>query len=155
MGIETTNPEVHIMHRSLSRWHCLGLLLGLLALGHVAVAIGQNEAANKSKVDELLNERLAIYKELAGHAEKRYQNGTASFDEVLLAKAAVVRAELDQVTTGKDRVKRLEELVGLAKQREDFLAQMAQNGRVAQNEYFQAKIGRLDAQIAVEREKAK
>jgi RNA polymerase sigma factor (sigma-70 family) len=104
---------------------------------------------------ELLKQRLAMAKEMAAQFEKGYQMGTVSLTQLLQAKDAVLKAELDLCESDKERVAVLEKMVASAKMSEETAAAMVQSGQASPTSLLEAKLKRLEAEIALERAKQK
>lgn len=109
----------------------------------------------KTKLDELLKERLAVLREIAKQTAAEYRIGKASIDRVHHAQMAVVRARLESSDSDKERLAILEEAVALAKDTEKTAAQLYETRRVAASDPLVAKAGRLEVEIALERIRAK
>lgn len=112
-------------------------------------------AAEDAKIQALLEERLATLKQLAAVTEKAYRSGNATFAEVAQANALLLKAELELCKTDKERLAVHEKAVGLAKDSENVAAQLFQTGRATQASVLAAKANRLEAEIALQRAKAR
>jgi outer membrane protein TolC len=116
----------------------------------------QETQAGESKVRTLLKERLAALKQIVDETEKAYRGkGTAQIDDVLQANLAYHRAELDLCESDKDRVAVHEKMVKLAGESERAVSARFDSGSVSHTAVLAARVNRLDAEIALERAKAK
>ena len=145
---------------SARRW-CLAI--GLAALLLVAASRSMSGDAPRDpagepkgdKVKELLKERLAVLQEAAKLAAQDYQTGKASFDRLHQARMAVLSARLELGETDQERGAILEEAVALAKDNEKTATALYQAGKAPASDPLLARAGRLEAEIALERAKAK
>jgi multidrug efflux pump subunit AcrA (membrane-fusion protein) len=107
-----------------------------------------------SRVQALLKERLAVLKEILAETEKLHeQSGAIPVEDVLQARSAVLKAELELSEGGKDRVEIHERIVALARELENVTDLRFQAGRVPHTALLAAKANRLEAEVALEREK--
>jgi outer membrane protein TolC len=111
--------------------------------------------AKGTRLKGLLTERLAVAREAAALADKAYTAGTGSFTQVQEANLAVLNAELDLCERDKDRIPVLEKFVAAMKRFEEYVAQGHKAGARSSGEVLKAKLARLEAEIALERVKAK
>jgi outer membrane protein TolC len=109
----------------------------------------------KTKLDELLKERLAVLREIAKQVAAEYRIGKAPFDRVHHAQMAVLTARLESSESDKDRLAILEETLALAKENEKTATQLYETGRAPASDPLTAKAGRLEVEIALERARAK
>jgi hypothetical protein len=135
-------------------------LLVLLFVGGTSFWSGNAPPAaaavpKNAKVTKLLRERLAILRQIATQAARDFESGAASFVQVHAAKEAALRAELDLADSPKSRIAIHERLVAEAKQHEQHVAHLAQTGMDQPFTVLKAKVHRLEAEIALEREKEK
>jgi len=108
----------------------------------------------ESKVRRLQEERLSILKEIAAEKESLYRTGRTTANELLPAKSAVLRAELELCGSDQARIVVLEKLVTNAKELEEFNETLFHAARVPRSEFLTAKANRLQAEIDLERVKA-
>jgi outer membrane protein TolC len=94
-------------------------------------------------------------RELVKAVTADYQAGRVSFDRVQQATRALLDAELEQCESDKERIKVLEKIVALAKESEKSAAQRYKTGAATQSDALMATAARLEAEIALERAKAK
>jgi outer membrane protein TolC len=138
----------------------VGAALALLLLASGGACPGGPAGAaaaepKDSRLRDLLREKLDVLTEVADQVEKAHKAGQVSREQVLQAKEAVLRAELDLCESDKERVAVLEKMAAAARQREEEVAKLVQAGQVPTSVLLRAKLARLDAEIALERAKAK
>lgn len=109
----------------------------------------------RGKLDDLLKERLAILGEIAKQTAAEYRIGKVTIDRVHHAQMAVLSARLESAESGKDRLAILEEALAVVKESEKTATQLYETGRAPVSDALVAKAGRLEVEIALEREKAK
>jgi RNA polymerase sigma factor (sigma-70 family) len=112
-------------------------------------------AGDDSKLRGLLQERLTAVQTLAERVKRLHTQGTASQGDVSQAELRVYKAELDLCETTKDRITVLEKIAKVYTEMEDHTAALAKQGAASSESLIEAKLSRLEAEIAVEREKAK
>jgi len=116
----------------------------------------QKPEAKDTKVQALLQERLATLREIVAVTEKlNKESGTIPLEEVLHARLQLHKAELEQCESDKERVKVHEKIVQVAKELEAILNQRFQAGRITPVDALKAKVNRLEAEVSLERVKAK
>jgi RNA polymerase sigma factor (sigma-70 family) len=109
-----------------------------------------------AKVEQLLKERLAALRDIATETDQRFKaSGQASPDAVIHARLAVLKAELELAQSAKERVAIYEKNVALAKELEGIAEALFKAGRVPSSDRLKAKVYRLEAEIELEREKAR
>jgi outer membrane protein TolC len=121
-------------------------------------ALPAREGAPKDKgtrLKALLTERLAVAREAATLAEKAFRAGGGSGTQVHEANLAVLNAELDLCERDKDRIPVLEKFVAAMKRFEEHVTEAHKSGTRSSGEVLKAKLARLEAEIALERAKAK
>jgi outer membrane protein TolC len=129
------------------------LLLALLLFSGGAEAPAQEK--DDAKVKALLKERLATLRTLVEQTTKEYTEGRASFDRVHQATTALLHAELELGDSDKARIAVLEKLVAQAKKNEEVAATRYKSGVAPASDALLAAAGRLEAEIALERARAK
>ena len=117
-------------------------------------ASAPTEGKTRSTKD-LQKERLDILRELAAMTERAYRAGNASFSQFLQAKQAVMNAELELCETEKDCLSLLEKIVALAKDNEKLVLETVRSGNASAQSALEAKLARVEAEIALERAKTK
>jgi multidrug resistance efflux pump len=134
-----------------------------LSAGYWSIAsprLGAQESAppvtKGSKVKELLKERLATLRELVKlETLVYYKAGAGSYDQVHEAARMLLQAELEQCDSDKERVALLEKFVAEVKKQEQLAVQLNKAGRGPTGTALKAKADRLQAEIALERARAK
>lgn len=94
-------------------------------------------------------------KELAAATRQSYLTGKDSLAEVMQADAQVLQAELELCQMDKERLGLLEKAVSLAMELEKNARQRFQTRLATRAAVLAATVGRLEAEITLEREKAK
>jgi hypothetical protein len=115
----------------------------------------KEQPAKETKVQSLLKERLAVLRELAEELKEQSKKGTVSPLPAMRANQQVFKAELELCETAKERVAVLEKGVETAKELEKLVASHVESGALPKGNLQSARVERLDAEIALEREKAK
>jgi hypothetical protein len=108
-----------------------------------------------AKVQSLLKERLEILRKTADRLKQLNSTGGVSEEQVKRANLRVYHAELDLCETPKDRIAILEKIADWHKEMEDHVSQLAKQKQAPQSDVDEAKLSRLEAEIALERERAK
>lgn len=108
-----------------------------------------------AKLKELLKERLITLRALADQATKDYRAGRVSFDRVHQATRAVLRAELELCESDKERITVLEKIAAQARTNEANTVERYKSGATPASDALMATAGRLEAEIALARTKAK
>lgn len=128
------------------------LFLATTCLGGFLFApLGAVRATDDDKITVLLKERLVALQAIATLAEKAHAAGTGTFDKVVAARLAVFAAELDLCATDAERAKVLEKVVAETKR----LEADAKKAAALEGTVLAAKVRRLEAEIALERLRAK
>ena len=131
-------------------------LVGLIASGGRADNPKPNQPNQPSKkVRALQEERLATLKEIAAEWEKVFRAGRALYEDVLQARLMVLRAQLELCDSDRERVAVHEKIVALAKETEEMQTLRYQAARLSHSDLLMAKANRLEAEVALERAKAK
>jgi len=111
--------------------------------------------SGESKVRQLQKERLAALKEIAAEIKRLFNQGQTSVNMMLQADSAALKAELELCEHDVERVPVHEKLVANARELEGFDEQRFKAGRIPHSELLTAKVNRLEAEIDLERAKAK
>ncbi len=131
---------------------CVRVFVAASFLGALVAAFpGAVRAADDDKVKALLKERLVTLQAVAELTEKAFAAGGGTFERVIQARLAVFAAELDLCATDAERVKVLEKVVAETKR----LEAAAEKASAPPGTVLVAKVRRLEAEIALERAKAK
>jgi RNA polymerase sigma factor (sigma-70 family) len=115
----------------------------------------EGRAGDNAKLRALLKERLAAVQTHAERVRLLNKQGAASQEEVKQADLRVYKAELDLCDTPQQRIAVLEKSAKVYEEVEDHTTALARQGAASSGAVIEAKLSRLEAQIAVEREKAK
>jgi hypothetical protein len=107
------------------------------------------------KARTLLKERLDILKEMQSRATKRYESGQAAYGTVLQINVRVLNAELDLCATDEERITVSEKMVAALKAIEKQAEEIAKQGAADPATVLEARLNRLEAEIALERLRAK
>jgi RNA polymerase sigma factor (sigma-70 family) len=107
------------------------------------------------KLRKLLKDRLDVVRQLAEGVKRLHRQGAASQEQVWQADLRVNKAELDLCETPKERIAVLEKIVKVHEEMEERIAALAKQGVSSSEAVTEAKLSRLEAQIAVEREREK
>jgi outer membrane protein TolC len=107
------------------------------------------------KVKELQKERIAALKEMANIIAAQFQRGQGSFEEVLEARLLVHKAELDASEKESDRITLYKNIVDELKKLEAAADDRFKAARGSQTSLLKVKARRLEAEIDLERAKAK
>jgi outer membrane protein TolC len=107
------------------------------------------------KIKELQKQRIATLKEMADGITNLFQRGQGSFEEVLEARMLVHKAELDAAEKESDRIALYKNMVDLLKQTEEIAATKFKAARGSANSVLKVRAMRLEAEINLERAKAK
>ncbi len=116
---------------------------------------GDGRAGDDSKLRGLLKERLEAVRKLADGVKRLHKQGAVTQEAVRQADVRVYKAELDLCDTPKERIAVLEKIAKVYEEVEDQLTAHAKQGAASSESVIEAKLNRLEAQIAVERERAK
>lgn len=130
------------------------LIAGFVRSGPSEAAQAQGQQPKNGKVQKLFKERLATLRQLAEQAIKDYEMAKVPFDRVHQVMRALLDAELELAKSDKDRLTVLEKIVALAKKYEEHAVHCYKLGTAPASEALLGKVGRLDAEIALERAKA-
>ncbi len=110
---------------------------------------------SEAKIEQLLKRRLDLLTQMEEVAQMRFKNGTMTMHEVQKISLRRSNAELELCKTDKERVAVLEKIVNLCKQMEERVHQLRMAARVSATEVQETQLQRLDAEIALERARAK
>jgi RNA polymerase sigma factor (sigma-70 family) len=111
--------------------------------------------SNNAKLQALLTERLKALQQAADRVKQMHKANAISYQEVRQAELRVYKAKLDLCQTTKERVAILEKIAAVYGEMEQHVLQLQQSGQASAGTALEARISRLEAEIAVEREKAK
>ena len=136
----------------------LPLILNVVTATLLAVAAEPRPAGideSTARIKELQKERIAALKELVAISTKLYQSARASYDEALDAQVLLLKAELDAAEKASDRVALYKDFVEVMKGYEKLAAAQKQAGRGTDAAVLKFRAKRLEAEIQLEKAKAK
>jgi hypothetical protein len=108
-----------------------------------------------TRLQDLHQERLAILRAVADQVSEAHRRGETHQAAVLEANLAVLQAELDACATDQERLPVLEKLAAAARAQEDRIAALVKAGNVSSTHLQQARVKRLEAEIALEKARRK
>jgi outer membrane protein TolC len=111
--------------------------------------------AGEAKVRALLKERLAILKTIAQETDKFAETGRITPEEIVQAKLAVLKAELDLCQSDRERVAVYGRIVAHYQDLENVLQTRVAAGQVPRFAALRARADRLEAEANLERTKAR
>lgn len=128
---------------------CIGILL---LCGRMAVTEGT--ANSPDRIKPLLQERLAVAREMQKLSVEMYRSGEASLDEVHQAGLALLNARLELAETQQERIEIHKEMVERAEEYEKNVSQaLRAGGPVSPIDALKAKAHLLELRITLERAK--
>lgn len=105
-------------------------------------------------VTALLREKVATLRAIVDQVNQQYETGVGSLDEVFQTTRALRHAELALCTTTEQKIPILEKLLVEAKDMEKYVNTDFTLGKRIETHVLQAKVNRIDAEIALEQAKA-
>jgi hypothetical protein len=108
-----------------------------------------------AKLNELLKERVVTLRALVKLTEADYQKGKVSLDRLHQATMAMLHAELELCESDKEKIAVMEKVLALAKNYAASARTRYQTGHVTHGDVLLTSAARLEAEIALERAKAK
>jgi RNA polymerase sigma factor (sigma-70 family) len=115
----------------------------------------ESQNRSSSRLHFLLKERVDLLRKNAERAKRLYEQQAAGQDAVWQANLRLHKAELDLCETTKERIAVWEKIVNVYKEMEDRLTRLSTQGAASHEAVEEAKLNRLEAEIALEREKIK
>ena len=115
----------------------------------------EGQERSSSQLRALLKERVNLLRRNVERVKQLHEQQAAGQDAVWQANLRLYKAELDLCGTTKERIAVLEKIVNVYKEMEDRLTQLISQGAASQEVIDDAKLNRLEAEIALEREKIK
>jgi multidrug resistance efflux pump len=103
----------------------------------------------------IIEKIVDVHKEQAERIKQLDNVGAASKEEMHRANLRIYHAQLDLFEAPKDRIALHEKIVDVYKEMEKGLAQLEKRAAVSREDVREAALSRLEAEIALEREKAK
>lgn len=122
----------------------------------VAAGAAAYSAADKpgDRVKALREEKLAVLKEINVMVVKSYQAGQGNAGAVHRSRLDLLEAQLELCETPAQRLKLHEEIVAEAQMWETTITTMAKGGQAPVMDALEAKVFRLQTQIALEQARA-
>jgi hypothetical protein len=147
-----------MIRRAQRLWRTVAASAVLAAVCLAAPAIRPGYADDKTesrdRIKSLLQARLATLKDIHDTLVRAQARGAASVDDVQQAKTAVLQAQLDLADTKDQRLKILEEMATEAREREQTTGKSVQTGSRPAIDGLRATLARVDAELALEKERA-
>ena len=107
------------------------------------------------KVKELQKEQIATLKEMAAASSNLFKIGRVSYEAVIEARLLLLKAELDAADKESRRITLYQNFVDMMKEGKALAKQRVDSGRGTQLAVLNFKARRLEAEIHLERAKAK
>ncbi len=143
----------------------LALIATVMAAALLIAAASPRETVGKSrkdqheesakKVKELQKERIATLKEMAEALAKLFQHGNVTYGEVAEARTLLFKAELDAAEKESERITLYQKRVQALKEAEKLAEQRVKAAIGTRATVLKIKAMRLEAEIDLERAKAK
>jgi outer membrane protein TolC len=114
------------------------------------LAASNSHVDSSKKIRALHKERITALQEVVEQLSAAHKNASSSYIDVLQARLQLVHAELDASEGAQERVKCLEKIVELMKEKEALLVQARNSGSTPMWLTLNAKADRIKAEIALE-----
>lgn len=139
--------------------HKLTTSIALTAFVLVAVSLVAAQTDTSSppdlQLDELYSQRDDALQELVRIEKAKYEQGIGSHLAVNSAERMLLEAKLESVRVQQERIAILKSLLQLAERREQITANDVKTAIADPPKLIEAKVDRLNAQIALQREERK
>ena len=139
--------------------HKLTTSIALTAFVLVAVSLVAAQTDTSSppdlQLDELYSQRDDALQELVRIEKAKYEQGIGSHLAVNSAERMLLEAKLESVRVQQERIAILKSLLQLAERREQMTANDVKTAIADPPKLIEAKVDRLNAQIALQREERK
>jgi hypothetical protein len=109
----------------------------------------------EKELQQLLTERRQLLSNVVDSMKIFLESGRIGLDEYMRANVALLRADMDLCKTKDERLEILQKIVQLHRECEAWIARRAAEGRATEADVKKAKVGTLEAQIELLREKLK
>jgi RNA polymerase sigma factor (sigma-70 family) len=116
---------------------------------------GEERPSKNAKLQALLKERLETVRAMADKMKELHKQKAVDQEVLQRAYVRVYKAELDLCETAKERIAILKQIVEVYKEIEDHASQLERQRIASRHVVQDAKLNRLEAEIALEREKVK
>lgn len=128
----------------------------IVALVAASFAVAQPETEGRAdSLVQLFKEREDTLKKLVDFARIKYDQGVGSLQSLNAAEKQLLDARLESATNPRERIEILESQLRLAINREEVIAKKVKVAAAAPTDLMEAKVDRLNAQIALQRERQK
>jgi len=128
----------------------------LLACTVTTITPAQNQATSvDAQIRDLITQKRDVLKERLDGTQRLHEVGGTQKDRVLIARIDLLRTELDLATSKAERIVVLESQLKTRRELEQWLKRRYKDGTDSFDAQFVATADRLDAEIALLREKAK
>lgn len=128
----------------------------VVALVVASFALAQQETEGRADpLVQLFKEREDTLQKLVDIAKAQYDQGSCSLQSLNAAERKLLDARLESATNPRERIEILESQLRLATNREEAIAIRVKVADAAPNELMEAKVERLNVQIALQRERQK
>lgn len=107
---------------------------------------------SESQLRELYKQRNDALQELVRIEKSKFDQGFGSLSALNSAEKTLLQAKLESVRTSQERIDILKSLLQLAKWREGMTTKDVESANEDPQKLIEAKVDRLNAQIALERE---
>jgi hypothetical protein len=131
------------------------LMVSTASPQEAGVAGGNKQEASAKRIKELQKERIATLEGMMDGATRLAKRGSHSIEEACDAWLLLVRAQVDAAEADSDRIKFYETYVAAMQQFEEMARAQLEAARGTKVTVLRAKANRLEAEIAIERLKAK
>ena len=136
----------------------LGLMLATTICGQTSNQFISKTKAVKTpsqddRLEALLIQRRNVLQKIADDCQQKYHAGLATDEEMLKADIAVLQAELELKHTKAERIGLHQKILNHMRQLEHSAEKRLQTGSITPLEFSKATLARVDAEIALEREK--
>ncbi|MFO1096172.1 MAG: hypothetical protein U0992_23130 [Planctomycetaceae bacterium] len=132
---------------------CLLLVGAGICLSPTHPLTAAPQVAKDSPLKELRKAKLAIAQEFATSIRAAYDAGERNFERLWKANRTLHDAELDLCETNAERMAVLEKMLSAAREQEQSTVKLVEQGLRVGTDVMQAKLNRLDAEIALEQAK--
>ena len=131
----------------------LVVLASVGLFGSQALSGPTRSKAEDPRLRALMTQKRDLLRQLETDREAQFQVGTATTEQVEKAVIAVIQADLELAQTRRERIALRQKSVDVATKIEESTAVRYRAATVTQTEWQEAQLARLEAEIALEREK--
>lgn len=131
------------------------VIFGFAFVATAAVVVGQErEPEGAIQLPQLLQQREFILTRIVDVTRKSFEQGETTLEALQSAESKLLDAQLDAATTREQRIRLRQKQVANAREREKAIAQMVENALLSPTDLMSARVNRLNAEIALLREKS-